>query len=251
MSRGPLKVDSEWDSTLRVGAEVMFDRDTKIFFARFMHQRYEAPSVDELKMKLRAAFKRLAPVKWERFIGLHTKEESDTFRDMSDGPRIQSHEVGFLVAFSRYESGRTTEGKRIRRPFTEDLPESWQEDVAENPLHFANSSESYDTDQEIPFSEATWSALLAIEDAMEKAHAKLVELFDPKDGGRKLLALTGLALLPASTAVVGNAPRGVELAPGESAAEYVERKHAETTVDGHLLPGEKVTLRKTRKGGRR
>lgn len=204
--RGPLKVDSEWDSTLRVGADLMFDRDTKTFFSRFMHERFEAPSVDELKKKLRSAFKRLAPVKWERVIGLHTDEERDTFRRMSDGPRIQSHEVGFLVAFSRYESGRTTEGKRIRRPFTEDLPESWQEDVVENPLEYANSSESYDSDSEIPFSEATWAALLAIEEAMEKAHAKLEELFDPKDGGRKLLALTGIALLPASTEVVDTVP---------------------------------------------
>lgn len=205
MSRSlkPLKVEHFHDQKTRCSADLMLNRDDKVFFAVVEHEKIEAPSINELREKVKKAFSEMAQVQWTRVIELNVSKDKGWNRQSG---HIEEHEVELSVSFQRFEVGKTAAGIYLKRPLREDEHEMWLSDLDANPLLHSTSDWDHKAASRIPYTEATWAALEGVKEAIEAAHAKLEPLFDPKDKGQKLLALTGMRLLPASTDVVDTAP---------------------------------------------
>lgn len=178
----------------------MLNRDDKVFFAVVEHEKIEAPSIYELRTKVKEALSKGAKVTWSRIIELSVSQRTRGGWGTSD--HIESHDTELSVSFKRFEVGVTARGIHLKRPFPEDEDEHWREDVAENPLMHSSTDYEHESKERMPYSDAVWAALNGVKEAIEAAYAKLEPLFDTKDRGQKLLALTGIKLLPASITVV-------------------------------------------------
>lgn len=205
MSRSlkPLKVEDFWDSKTRGRVELMLNRDDKVFFAVIEHEKIEAPSINELRAKVKEALSKLTQVEWSRVIELSVSRRGGGW---GNSEHIDRHQAELGVTFMRFEVGKTAGGINLKRPFPEDEHEHWREDLAANPLMHSSSDYDHESNERIPYSEAAWTALNGVKAAVEAAYAKLEPLFDAKDKGAKLLALTDVRLLPANTEVVDAAP---------------------------------------------
>lgn len=206
MSRSlkPMHVEDLFDQKTRNRVELMLDRNDKVFFAVVEHERISAPSIEALRTKVKEALSKLTQVEWSRVIELSVSGQDGGGYGSSD--RIENHSAEINVTFKRFEVGTTTRGINLKRPFLEDEHEHWREDLVSDPL--MHTSEDYDrkNKQRLPYSDAVWAALQGVKAAVEAAYAKLEPLFDSKDRGQKLLAMTGLLLLPATTEVVDAQP---------------------------------------------
>jgi len=211
MSRSlkPLSVEQMHDQRTRTTVEIMFDRNDKVFFGVVEHARISAPAIGELRDAVKAALAKLQKVAWSRVIELSvSKSDHNKWGQSGHIARLQ---VELDVSFSRFEVGKTSAGLYLKRPFTEDLHDSWRDSVENDPLRYSSTDfdgnpKKGDKVNRIPYSEATWVALNGVKTAIEAAYEKLEPLFDAKDGGKKLLALTDVRLLPASTDVVDAVP---------------------------------------------
>lgn len=231
MKLKPLKVEHLYDSKTKSSVDLMLDRDEKVFFAIVEHEKISAPSIDALREKVKKAFARQAPVNWERVIELSVSEGHATWRG-TGGDHVEQHEAEISISFKRFEIGTTSAGINLMRPCREDEHEHWHASIEANPLY--HSSTDYERDSKdarrIPYTDAVWAALQSVKETIDLAYAKLEPLFDPKDKGQKLLALTGVKLLPASTEVIDPAVPWKDAAkimqsyaPGAAQAEPVTR----------------------------
>lgn len=207
MSRSlkPSKAEHYFDSKTRQAIDLMLDRNENTFFAVVQHEKLTAPAIHELRQKVKAALAKLAPVKWERVLELSVSQGHRGGYGNSE--HIESHEAELSVEFKRFEIGKTSTGVNLKRPFPEDEHEMWRKDIESvNPLMHSSTDYDVENAHRIPYTDAVWTALTGVKDTLEAAYKKLEPLFDPKDRGQKLLALTGVKLLPASTDVVDAQP---------------------------------------------
>lgn len=189
----PLQVERMFVQKHHVGVELFLDRNDKVFFATFEVERIEAPSLNELKEKVKLAVERSKPVTWTRVIELSCSPRPDFHHGGREAP-MEHHSIE--VEFRRVEVGATSDGRKLIRPFTEDLDEKFRRPrQEENPNEYATVDYHADDDTRMPYTEATWAAVRAVASAIDKAREKISELFDAKDGGKKLIAMSGIKLL--------------------------------------------------------
>lgn len=198
MSRAlkPLKVDTVYDTERRARVDVFLDRNDKTFFAEVQLEKVKAPTAEAVIKLVREKLKEWQPPEWKAVIQL----EVSSPHHFGHGGRIEPQAAGLSFSFERKEIAQAMNGNWIERPFTADVTNKWEiERRAEDPLHEVQSCRDDELEQQIPYSEAAWATLTGLVAATIKAREKLEELFDPKDGGKKLLAMTGVLLLPSDT----------------------------------------------------
>jgi len=191
----PLRVDSFYDGKRRLSIDIMLDRNDKTFFAKVDHTSLTAPSVAELKGKIKTELLNSKPPEWTRVIQLGVTEKDESWR-RSRGGHVTTHQAGLEIHFSRKEVA-TLRGRLIERPFREDVPDAWHEDFDGDALRYSETAYNDEEKHQIPYSAEAWATLNECVTALEKARTRLEVLFNPKDGGRLLAAraLGGVALL--------------------------------------------------------
>lgn len=194
----PMKVDVFQDYKKRITVEIMLDRNTKTFFAEFNGKKFEAPDAAGVERQVKDAVDSSTPIAWVRVIQLSCDDREETASGWTRyGNRRKNggHECELKFDFCRKELGEIG-AETLERPFPEDLRDDEdRERQARFPTAYAESCRKWEKEQQIPYSEDTWATLNDLVAAVDKARTKLAALFDPKDGGRLLAAMTGAPLL--------------------------------------------------------
>jgi hypothetical protein len=209
MSPRPLKPLSVGSVTLqgsRMTAEVFLDRDRLDFFAKVGETTVRGETADACKSATRRALETFGGFVWEKLIEASIDDMPQWNHSSKDGKPRHFEMKGTFSRFERAKKAIITPGRSLylRRPFLEDLDENDQEEQLKEELRF--SSEWHDQadneyikpeerDLVIPYTPGLWSALLAIEETVETARLHVKMLLEPKDAGKKLLAIGTNALL--------------------------------------------------------
>lgn len=202
----PLRVGAVSSGRTHMVVEIFLDRDRLDFFGQVGDSQIRAATADECKAAVRMALQKFTGFEWHRFIEADIEQPGNWHHHSRDG---KPHHFKLSGEFSRFERAQKfnqalKKGEKpgwLRRPFFEDLDESSQEHMKEmGELLYANdwydpaeSSFHHDEDYQptliIPYTTELWEALVSIEATVEKARLHIKDLLNPKDSGKKLLAI--------------------------------------------------------------
>lgn len=217
----PLKVEDFIDMKRRIQVDLMLDRNTKQFFAEVQLEKIEAPSIEQLREKVREKVAMWTPLEWRRVIeievGGEPNESSWAYRKT-----IGEHKAQVEVEFCRLELAQGMDGDWMQRPFAEDLNEDKREQQEHQPLKFAESCARWRMEKHVPFSDAAWLTLIEIDKAIHSARERLKKLCDPKEGGRLLATYQP----PAVRQLIAAAAQADEEIPADELEEHAAKTKA-------------------------
>ena len=171
-----------------------FDRNKKVFFVRYELERVEHTDLKECRKLGIALLDKVEPYKWEPFIEVVYLGDGDSNTHFGGYVGETFHEEVHFT-FRRFERSRhpTQEGKFVVRWHPLDKPTSYEKQVREwsPPTGTRN-----DRDRILPYDEATWAGLLAIQQGLRDIRGKLHKLVMTRQLAGKLKAIgTGKQLL--------------------------------------------------------
>lgn len=184
----PLEVDEVTAAKSRATAKIFFDRDNKDFFAKVGDLEIRHETAEQCKRATIKALGEFNPYVWTRLIDVTINDGDDHH---SGGDRGKHIRANIQLECRRYERTPKFGAKGF-------LGRSFEEDVTESERHFhddgsTRARDEYvrdgEEDMPLPYSDELWAALVSIQETLEKARAHVKTLLDPKDRGKKLLAL--------------------------------------------------------------
>jgi hypothetical protein len=185
----PQKVEDFHDRPRRQMFDLMLDRNSLTFFALIQGERLEATSIIELRKLVASKCTTLSTVEWSKVIELELHEKPDGgshWNRKVDG--TEENELRFQ--FSRFEIGQLADGTKLKRRFTEDLPEFKRADQERDGCAHTTRLVNYEIEKQIPYSEERWAALLEVSAGLDRARERLARFFEPKTAALELDAFT-------------------------------------------------------------
>ena len=168
-------------------ADIMLDREKKVFFAIFDGATIEAATAEECRKLTWGKLTEWRPLEWKRLIFVQANEPFDHY-----GGRVPVHYPELQFSFSRFEVSVDPNGQQMRRTIYEDLPNdtqrAWRD---EDELHGVDRFFAHEEDKFIPYDEQVWQNLLTLEAGVEKARKTLTAILNAKDDGRSIRELDG------------------------------------------------------------
>lgn len=200
MSRSlkPYKVDQVTSPNGYSHADVMFDRNAKVFFVEIVpgdkDSRVTSDLLEDVKRVARSALERAQSYAWVPLILVNVSEPwFHHNKGVQGGVKLEirrferarnpSHEDQYVERAHPLDAPPMPGPRLERRELHRDIERYSGPDVEIGPqLADANG----DTEVLLPYEQATWDGLCAIKLALDDAHARLRSLLRSKDVGRLL-----------------------------------------------------------------
>ena len=192
----PYLVEEVSPKRMKTTVAIMFDRDSKDFFATVGTIKVRSPSADGCRREVYEAAKKWNPLEWTRLISAHFTRYSEDSHHWGGRIPLVEHEVRFEAR--RFERAEVPDQPKcfVDRPFAEDLDEHLARRMLEDPYEFNEAVYHGDSDELVlPYTEETWAALLKIKAALLAVEDRLDAILSKEGGGKLLLALAAGAPL--------------------------------------------------------